>query len=500
MKKTFAVIITASAMLLTHGTQQAFAAETTKETVDKCLQELQSPNVELRRRAAMLIGKYDTVETRRALIKCLQDTDSQVRQSALVAFTENAYIPPEAKQWIYKLLADENVHLRRLSSSLLPQLYLGMGQAIFTRRANNEPLSPEAARLITNALQDSDASVRKNVLMAAKYFYGILDADKVTAFFQDDAEEMRVMALQTYSRMECPNTERIIKLSTLLKDPSPKVRLQLVPALTSCGQPACDALKTLTQDENQDVRIEAIRRYAMMRGEGALPLLAAAIEDTSIPQAKRAELCRLLAIYPNDASELIVRLSKSKDELLQAEAIRLLTMQSNAKLAAENNIDSKFFMELLASPSADVRNYSINWLKKNASKQTPEELRRIFSSQYPDVRIFVMFLICKQPKNEKLEELLLDGCIDDVSAVRMSALHAVREYRISNYIEVLIASLDDDDPAVQQEAAVNLTMLSMTPQVRSALEKYRSRCKSPLLLRRINQLIPEKIYRTPPRP
>ncbi|MBO7620227.1 MAG: HEAT repeat domain-containing protein, partial [Victivallales bacterium] len=116
--KTLSMLILVAAMAVGRA-QEAQPAETARETeeqtIAKCLRDLKSDDVDARRRAAMVIGKYRTLATEMAVIQCLRDPDRQVRQSALVSLTEERFLPAAARMDVFRLLLDSDVHIRRLA-------------------------------------------------------------------------------------------------------------------------------------------------------------------------------------------------------------------------------------------------------------------------------------------------------------------------------------------------------------------------------------------------
>ena len=107
--KTLSMLILVAAMAAGYA-QEAQPTENVRETeaqtIAKCLRDLKSDDVDARRRAAMIIGKYRTNETEAAVIRCLRDPDRQVRQSALVSLTEERFLPAMARMDIFRLLQE----------------------------------------------------------------------------------------------------------------------------------------------------------------------------------------------------------------------------------------------------------------------------------------------------------------------------------------------------------------------------------------------------------
>ena len=98
-------------------------AETEQETISKCIADLTSEDVKVRRRAALVLCKYPYYNVYRSLIPLIDDKDEKIRQSIVVGFIENRMMIREATLPLMRRLADTNVHTRRIvSSTLLPQL------------------------------------------------------------------------------------------------------------------------------------------------------------------------------------------------------------------------------------------------------------------------------------------------------------------------------------------------------------------------------------------
>ena len=89
---------------LTSNTKAANTVESEAETISKCLEDLNSKSVDIRKRAILILGKYSNSLARNAIIRSLKDPDADIRRSALVSLTERSPLPPNSRDSILRLL------------------------------------------------------------------------------------------------------------------------------------------------------------------------------------------------------------------------------------------------------------------------------------------------------------------------------------------------------------------------------------------------------------
>lgn len=470
--------------------------DTQEKTIAKCLDDLKSDSLERRRRAAMLIGKYDTPEALDALVKCLSDPDSAVRQSALVSLTEDRSLPAQARMWVFRLLRDPDVHIRRLASSMIPEAVgvsirgisaFAPGIHIRASGGRSPTEDAEAIDCMNAALADPDPSVRRNVLAGARFFPKPLERTRLEGFLVDPDAEVRALALASYANLVGNVKKRAAALEPMLSDPSPKVRIMLVETAASLGADGTALLRTLTGDADPDVSLAAVSAFARQLHEEGFNALQAKLLDTSVPTPKRAKLCYLLRLYPDNARPLLLKLAEDPAGAIRAEAVRLLATGNFG------DMNISFFLDAIKSDNPDVRRQAAFSVRRNLTKPSPAQIQQLFLSEYPDIRALAVELLRKCPRSQaptpEIDNLLLDACLDDSLDVRSSALKILPQLKPEGWMDILLNSLKDDSPQIAEAAAAALCFTIPTEATQKALAEYLPSCKSVFLVRRLSSYI-----------
>jgi len=460
--------------------------ETEQETIARCLQELKSTDVALRRRAILLAIKYDTPEVEQAVIASLQDSDEQVRQAALVSLTEDRVIPQAARTPLFRLLRDPSVHIRRIASSMLPEAMgvalrgpVAFGARIRVGGGRTPEEEAELAECLNAGLMDSDASVRKNVLRAARYYSGSLDATGLATFFQDPDPEMRTLALDCFSRAEGTGKEKAAIIAPLVKDPEIPVRQTLVRVADELFPDGEKLLNELAEDPVVEVSCPAVLAMSRAHLPGAFPKLAAKIRDATVPVRLRNTLANQLRIYPDKARPLLEELLAGKAEELRVTALRLLSSGAFGDLSLAG------LKKLLEDDSSVVRKQALIPLRKLLDKPRLADLRPLLNSRFPDVRSFALGQLAHCPHEEDVSQEVLDACLDDSAVVRIAAFRILAMRRMEQAQEILVASLQDESREIQDAAATTLLMLPPNEDIRAALAKWLSAERQDPLARRV---------------
>ncbi|MDD4540388.1 MAG: HEAT repeat domain-containing protein [Lentisphaeria bacterium] len=485
--------------------------ESEAETIARCLRDLRSSDVEARRRAAMIIGKYRVPAAQEAVLACLRDPDAVVRRSALVSLTEeDRMISPAARQEVFRLLSDPDVHIRRIASSMLGEISVGLGRVVVIP-GRPGPLRPGvpappamaadaenreallAARALNEALGDDDASVRRNVLSAARFYPGVLDRARLERFFSDPSVEIRVLALQAYASLAGPEDERVDALLPLLEDADPRVREELARTAARLGAAGTAILKTLSRDGVLGVRIEAVRLYAAQQDPAALPLLIALIRDEAVPVDERAQLLRVLNVYPAAAGPVYDELADNGPAALRATAIRML---GTGRITGTKERSLAFFIDCLDDDSDAVVQAAGAVLQQRQDELSAAALRQLLLKRNPEARKLALRCTARLTP-EEAGELLLDACLDDSVPVRQQALQLLVARQIPDWRDILMVSLEDSNAAIQQTAAEGLMRAVREPAVRTALTSYLERCTEPYLKQRLEQLLAARLPPVP---
>ncbi|MBP1583757.1 MAG: HEAT repeat domain-containing protein, partial [Victivallales bacterium] len=341
------IILLLAVFILMSANQPALAQETEKDTVRRCLEDLQSQDAAVRRRGALVVGKYDVPEAREALSRCLGDEDVQVRRSALVSLAEGHNLPEEVKMPVMRRLADADVEVRRLVSSMLPEC-LGAMRRIMPvqaggpgglpsgfgpvnndkKREFSEAEQAEIKALISGGLKDEDASVCQNVLRALRYYPQPVDRKLLERFLEGDAVEHILLALTAYARCQGEEAERVAMVAPLVSRPEATVRGNLVRFLDSIrGDEALPMLRQLAEDGDDKVALPALRQLARRKVPEVFEKIKGRLFDGTASLEERRQMLFCLAGYGADALLPVCRQileSKETPVALQAAALQML--------------------------------------------------------------------------------------------------------------------------------------------------------------------------------
>jgi len=467
---------------------QPAATDSEAQTIAKCLRDLQSPDTATRKAAALVIGKYDTPEAKAALLKCLHDPDAAIRQSALVSLTEeDRNIAPEAGQEILRLLSDEDVHIRRIASSLLDKAVGGgnriIGSRIIIRGRLQQPealQNPDTSKYLNQALQDPDASVRRNILLAAGYFPGILKRENLEPFFAAESAELQVLALKAYARCQGEEELRAMQVQPLLKSPQAAVRFELAYLAANLGEAGIPLLEVLADDPEAMVRLAAIGILAADITPKNLARLKTALLDETISAELRAPLINPLRQYAEQALPLCKEMLGSSAPALRVAALRMLAFQQSG------SAEPQLFLEALEDNSAEARQLAMMALRRNKQALPREQILPVLKNPHPDVRAF-SFRLTDDPG--LLLELAQQGILDENPLVRKAAIQVFAQRRPDGYQDILLAALEDQETSIQEQAALSLIPLARTPEVYDALQKYIAACQNEQLKARLQRFL-----------
>jgi HEAT repeat protein len=464
--------------------------ETEAETVAKCAADMRSPDATARRRAILVLGKYPTNPLAlEVVVRALEDEDALVRRSALVSLTEQESLPQSILDRILGLLNDPDVHVRRIASSMLPQILLRARLSGPVRPADNRP--DPVGKLLNEALKDEDATVVKNILGAAGYLPGTLDPNRILALLDNTDREVRLLALQNLQRIAIPAEAHLAQfLAPLVKDDDPTVRGEVASLLLRCGGDGIPALRALAKDPVADVRLNAAEQLILLQDETAAELLDGLLADPAIaPDAKARLVPRLLHLNPPHFDQLR-QLATAGPSEVRAAAIRAFA----SRRAQEQMPPAAFFLAQLDDPSILVRQAAMAALRSAVPRLTEKQVRQFLDSDYPDVRSAGVQRARSLPP-EQAQEILLDACLDDDLDVRCNALTQLALGRTPGWEEILIQSLGDPEEQVQRTALSALGMVQ-TPESAAALAEFLKTCKDPILAGKIRLILERQARRT----
>ncbi len=465
--------------------------ESEAETIQKCLADVRRDDVGRRRRAVMILGKYRALPAVDAVIACLRDPDAEVRRSAAVAVSEWDVVPQAAQAAVVTLLGDESVQVRRVASSMLPEILggrFGLGDAvILVDREALEASVPraqvtEVGEALNRALGDADATVRRNVLTAAQFLPGVLRQETLEPALHDPDREVRLLAVQGFAHVRGNEAARGALLAAVAADADSVVRREVAGALGRLGDAGFAGLERLAEDADPGVRSRAVRELVQLQHPRGLELLERNVVDEAIPADERRGLLVYVGFYGEAARPVLTRLATDRSAVLRAEAIRGLS-----RLPGAAGGGPRFLVPCLDDESIDVRRTAAQglaqWLAspRAAADQpgwpTAEDLNTLQASPFADVRLLAVRLTSRLAPEVRLQ-VLTDACLDDDTPVRCEAIQQIAQLGSSAALELVARSLEDPDAEVVL-AAVRALAMRPSAQSRQVLKTFHDRCADP---------------------
>lgn len=476
------------------------ARESEAETIARCLKDLGSKDVLVRRRAALLLGKYSTPEAIDGLVSCLRDEDGAIRLGALVSLTEERALPESARALVFELVTDPDVHVRRMASSMLPSamgvrlmgnVRISGNVRIRSRQLDNlgEDVKAMMRRQMLAGLEDEDASVRKNVLSAWRVFGEELPRETLKRFLTEESAEIRMLAVSFYSRLSGVPSELLSDVRPLAKDSSAEVRGEVCRFCGMLGIEAEAVLRVFLSDEEAGIRVSAVGGLVGLGVKDGLELLRKTLLDETIPSSLRKNLVYDLNSYPQEMVEICKALLDGKSSEMAVAAIRLVC-RPGMKL-----VDVAFLTKYLDSPYQDVSQAVLRSLRMRLTDMSPADVLQVLGCKNRQAKEWVLTHGLFRLDKEAQSEILSEACLDSDQSIRLVALRQLGRYRVPGWEEILVASLEDEDGAIRQAAATDLCRAMPTEEIQAALRAYLPQCTDEGLKQRIERYLKRRVFR-----
>ncbi len=465
--------------------------ETEEQTISRCLEDIRSGELARRRRAAMVIGKYNTPAAVEAVVLCLKDADAQVRQSALVSLTEDRTMPMEARLPVVRLLKDENVHIRRLASSVLPdcmgvklrgRISMAGNLRIRAGAAYSQEELEELRTLVNGALADADSSVRMNVLNASFCYPFALDKNALLPFFKEESDLLRIMAVRAYFAPEDGGRANLEVLEALALDKSPQVRLELAKGVLVLMNDAEPILRKLATDTDNAVALAAIEGCAKLRIPAGIDLISEAWEGSRFNESEKSSLCRVLRFYGENARPVLEK-ALASGGILGSQAMSMILGGGFGEVPMELAIQG------IASNAIDSRRAALMYLRRHGADLQDATLKDMLNSPYIEVRLALVDILRTRKKSTVGDELAKDLCADDEIRVRNNALRLLSSIRPDGWVDILVLALQEEENRdLREAAAISLCAAPREDKTIEALKAYLPNA-SPMVARRIETCI-----------
>ncbi|MBC2595562.1 HEAT repeat domain-containing protein [Ruficoccus amylovorans] len=445
-------------------------------TIDRALADLHSGNSEFRAGAVMLLGKYPVAQAQKAVIAALGDDSVRVRRAALVSVMEwNRGAPAEAVVPVLRTIGDEDVELRRTASAAIPAM-MDVKRATEVLQPGTQFAVPaDVQQTLMDAYLDEDVIVRRNLLTNYYYLNLPVSGDTFLALMSDEDAQVRLEAVGLAARFAEPASFNR-EARRWIENGSRIERLRLTRELALKPDAAqLELLRLLSQDEDDEIAAEALLgRFRSQGADAVFDELNSRLQAKRLKQEQALRFLQLLRQHPSRTPAHITTLTQLDDPILRREAVDLFFDLGYARDNPEQGV------QFLADPSPEVRAAALRNYERQGANASPELLDTMLASPYPDVRQTLVFMTGTMQDKEAVEAILFDLLLDEEIAIRQQSLQEIAKRRLDGWEDILTASLEDEDPFIQRNAA-DLIIRTQMPGGPSALRQYiQHHPKSPL--------------------
>ena len=260
-------------------------------TVDLLISQLRAEDLEVRRAAAVALGRIGDSSATSALVNAL--TDEPVAIDAANALAQMG--DPEAVDGLLNLLSNDDASVRQAAVSAL-----------------NSILPPSMSKRIIPLLHDPDPNVRESAVKIAGYFGYPDAASALIELSRDDNERVRSAAIEHLPFVE---DERVVGVVVqALKKETPDARVAAARALGNMNAPeVVPALIEGLSDEDVWVRYFSARALGRQRSEASVVALEKVIETEKFNHVRIAALDSLGQIGGAQITGIVAGLVKDDD-------------------------------------------------------------------------------------------------------------------------------------------------------------------------------------------
>lgn len=438
-----------------------------RETVDRALEQLQSENPEVRRSAVMLLGKYPVPPAREAVSDALTDDHASVRRAALVSLLEEqAPVTPKLGARLLRLLSDPDVSIRRIASTAAHMSVQHFTMTLLP--GQNQPrrdLPAEAKEQLRRAFVDEDVTVRRNMVSHYPFLRVDLPQETVVKLLHDPDDEVAIQALR-WGLPLLDSRTLAREIERLLDHENDLYRLELAKALQNHPiREARAALEVLQTDEHPAVAIEAMLAAFYHRPDAEIYQQILERYRESGGRADSAQRIIFAAqMLGQEGNGYLEEWLKDPNPAHRQYAAQAFLGRPNT------NVSMKFLLSLLEDSAPGVRQQAMQAMMRANQRLAPEHVRTAAASPHADVRRMAAGLSNFLPA-DAAEEVLMDLLLDEVTEVRLAALHQIGNRRVPGWEEIMALSLDEEDQAIQR-AALEWIVRQPNPEAIRLLRAY----------------------------
>jgi HEAT repeat protein len=237
-------------------------------TVELLIAQLAAEDLEVRRSAAVALGRIGDSSATPALVQTLNDESLAIEAANALGQIGD----PEAVDGLLTLIGSSDASIREAAVSAL-----------------NSLAAPSIAARIAPLLHDDDPNIRESAVKIAGYFGYPETASELLRLSRDPDEAVRIAAIEHLPYVE---DERVLDLLvSALKDGTPRVRAAAARALGNMDSPrVVDHLIEGLADEDVWVRYFSARALGRRRAEQSVEALEAVLVNEKFNHVRIAAL------------------------------------------------------------------------------------------------------------------------------------------------------------------------------------------------------------------
>lgn len=260
-------------------------------TVDLLIAQLTAEDLEVRRSAAIALGRIGDQAATPALLNALNDESLSIDAANALGRIGD----PRAVDGLLNLIGDSDASVRQAAVSALNSLAI-----------------PAMSKRIIPLLHDSDPNVRESAVKIAGYFGYPDAADALLDLSSDPNERVRCAAIEHLPFVE---HKRVLEvLARAIKQETPTVRAAAARALGNMDAPQADRhLIEALSDDDVWVRYFSARALGRRRSEDSVAALERVIEQEQFNHVRIAALDSLGQIGGGRVAGIVAGLVRDDD-------------------------------------------------------------------------------------------------------------------------------------------------------------------------------------------
>ena len=260
-------------------------------TLDLLIAQLSAEDLEVRRSAAVALGRIGDSRATTALVNTLNEESLAIDAAHALGQIGD----PQAVDGLLNLIGNDDAPIRQAAVSAL-----------------NSVIHPSMSQRIIPLLHDPDPNVRESAVKIAGYFGYPAAADALVELSRDENERVRCAAIEHLPFVEDERGFDI--LVNALKEETPSVRAAAARALGNMDAPqVVEQLITGLADEDVWVRYFSARALGRRRDEGSVEALKRVVETEGFNHVRIAALDSLGQIGGQRVAAIVRELVRDDD-------------------------------------------------------------------------------------------------------------------------------------------------------------------------------------------